>query len=201
MKNDARALKVLAGVKKRLSAVKHRFQASVDDAVRQFFRDHPNPDDAQVHDFARSLGMTPEALEGHIYHLFTECNDQVMGKWCQARGCMQTAATSLPTAASLRNFIIKRWGGTPIKSMGFGSVYDSWQDLSLFLKRKSDIPSIVETFESHGWIKQPQHDRNSIRLEFKLGTAWASLVLFHDSGTVKCTGPKKAKRSSLPYYD
>lgn len=50
----------------------------VDGRIRDWFADHPNPNDAQVHEFARELGLPPAELERHIYHMFTDENRKSM---------------------------------------------------------------------------------------------------------------------------
>lgn len=59
-----------------LTAALNRITANLHDMIRDFFRVNPNPTDDEVHAFAATLGMSPEALEKHIYELFTECNDR-----------------------------------------------------------------------------------------------------------------------------
>lgn len=105
-----------------------------------------------------------------------------------------------PTATTLRNFIIKRWGGRAVKSVAFNTAWDNFQKLSLTLNSIRSIPNVVKAFEDHGWTRLKHLQPGVIGLSYKNGSDWAELVIMPD-GWITCTGPKKAKSSSLPLYD
>jgi len=45
--------------------------AQFDRMIVEWFRDHPDIKDVDVHELAGQLGISPEELEGHIYRLFS----------------------------------------------------------------------------------------------------------------------------------
>ena len=51
--------------------IKADLAAAYSQQIINWFKEHPNPTDPEVHAWAKSIGMTPEELEGEIYHIFT----------------------------------------------------------------------------------------------------------------------------------
>lgn len=57
---------------KQLIPVKAEYnKAEVEAIILDYFRNHPNPDDPDVHELAGKLGLEPEILEKEIFRVFT----------------------------------------------------------------------------------------------------------------------------------
>jgi len=115
---------------------------------------------------------------------------------------MTAAKVSEPTATLIRNLLVKRWGAKAHGQWGNSNPYEDFQQMTCQLD-PSKIEDVVKTFESNGWKVERNleyaTDPKAVRLLYQ--GAVVATVTINGKGYVWITGPKKAKQSTLPYYD
>lgn len=106
---------------------------------------------------------------------------------------VKRALPSDGSATKLRNAIIKRFGGTALKN------WDSnpYSDSQYFDVMKVDTKALVAAFKDEGWTEDNAMTINGARHFIK----GESSVIVSKGKFIRVFGKKKAKRSTLPYYD
>lgn len=131
---------------------------------------------------------------------------------------LQEAPASMPTdgtsASKARNYLIKVYGGEPLKSFGNSNPYSDSQSLECKFLDRNTAHQLIQDLQSQGWNveKKSARDPKSTDVFFDIKhpdggfiTAWSTngRSTFGKKAFVLFTvyGRKTAKRSNIPYYD
>jgi len=124
---------------------------------------------------------------------------------------------NINTASKLRNHMVKHFGAEPTKNWNGSNPYSDTQDLQGHFTSTKHANAAVQHLKDHGWTEgpsshfikgkephylfHPTHKKVHILIAKEpYGNTVTSkkLAKYHSFTAV---GPKKAKRSNIPYYD
>ena len=111
---------------------------------------------------------------------------------------LEEAANSADSATKVRNHLVKNHGAVAKRKYQASNPYSNYQTLHA---RHHDPEKLSSALKDAGW-EHAFHHNDGNGETVKRGNV--EISIWHKGqhrGSVSITGPKKAKKSNLPYYD
>lgn len=145
---------------------------SYDQLIIDFFKQHPDPHDVDIHELAGQCGIEPEELEKHIYRLFTDMlQGQQVAKVETAKQIDTVSLDQMPNMA-----IVECLQKINAKLRGkVYAVFDGAGQSNMFELRGAKLEDFANGLTLMGW--KVTRDSQEVLLARKLGVEFSLIHL------------------------